>query len=153
MSISKTPSGIYSHQPKIDYSQVDCPQCSLQAQQISLLSCFITPQANSALQCSVSAAHSGCPTLCKLYKVLDGQTLMPHLQEVQSTSPGLLPCHSQVALPGLQVNACLQNISTLLSIRSLDHFPRVLSTNINLFWIPSHLYFPAQYLLQRIGRV
>lgn len=85
MSISKTPKGIYSHQPKIDCSQVDCPHCSLQAEQISLLSCFTSPQANSALQCSFSAAQSVSPTLCKLYKVLDSPILMPQLEEFQST--------------------------------------------------------------------
>uniref|UniRef100_A0A8C8YVK0 Uncharacterized protein n=1 Tax=Prolemur simus TaxID=1328070 RepID=A0A8C8YVK0_PROSS len=47
MSISKTPRGTYSHQPKIDYSQVNCPHCGLQSQHIALLSCFTPPQYTS----------------------------------------------------------------------------------------------------------
>lgn len=50
MSVSKTPRGITSHQPKIDYSQVDSERCSPPWQQISLLSYFTPPQASSAPQ-------------------------------------------------------------------------------------------------------
>lgn len=63
---------------------MDCPHCSPQAEKMSF-SCFTSPQANSALQCSFPAAQSGHPTLCKLYKVLDNPILMPQLSEFQST--------------------------------------------------------------------